>query len=420
MIKLLLINPLSSQKFLSEQLKKYNIYTTALFTKLHEEFSNYVAPDKSYFDQQVYVKQDSSFDQIIASIPDMSFDFILNGTDESLTLTEMIITKLKPELANLPELSYSRVNKFSMQEQFRVAGLPYIRQVRADLADMATLDVDNLWFPCILKPVLGAASIGVFLCGNKEELISNMMAANKLLTLMSEPIDKYIIQEVIYGQEIFVDTFSTDGVHYVSAIHTIYKETIGDSVACYRYEVLIDSQDIWSKSANLVKAALDACGFRNGFNHTELFLLSDGSFRIIEINPRISGAKGMPNRLTQLQGLHTQVDLLVQHLNHAPITDSTLSNAVGYAKLLYLYNFTDTNTCDIGISLSSKLKLESDYEVIMCSIINSIPEKIKNLTNVDAMVLLYSRNRAIVERDVNLIFALEKFGNLFDFVIPIL
>ena len=414
MIKLLLVNPLSSQKFLSEQLEKYNIHTIALFTKLHEEFSNYVAPDRSYFDEQIYVKQDSSFEQIIANIPKIDFDFILNGTDESLTLTEMIINKLKPELANLADLSYTRVDKFSMQEQFRVAGLPYINQLRIDLSDIDKLDANSLWFPCILKPVLGAASIGVFLCNSKEELVANMIAANKLITLMSEPIDKYIVQEVIYGQEVFVDTFSANGVHYVSAVHTIHKETISDSVACYRYEVLINSQSIWDEAANLVKAALDACGFKNGFNHTELFLRSDGSFRIIEINPRISGAKGMPNRLSQLQGLYTQVDLLVKYLNHEPLADSALSDTTGYAKLLYLYNFTDTNTCDIKTSLTSKLKLESEYDVIMCSIVNSIPDKIKNLTNVDAMVLLYSQSKATIERDANLIFALEKFGNLFD------
>ena len=164
MVKVLLVNPLSSQKFLSEQLKKYNIHTVALFAKLYEEFSNYVAPDRSYFDEQIYVKQDSSFEQIIANIPKIDFDFILNGTDESLTLTEIIINKLKPELANLADLSYTRVDKFSMQEQFSVAGLPYINQSRIDLSDIDKLDADRLWFPCILKPVLGAASIGVFLC----------------------------------------------------------------------------------------------------------------------------------------------------------------------------------------------------------------------------------------------------------------
>jgi len=414
MVKILVVNPLSSQKFLSEQLKKNNIFTVALFTKLHEEFSNYDAPNESYFDQQIYVKQASSFDQIIANIPDMHFDFILNGTDESLSLTEMIIGRLKPELENSVELSSARVDKFSMQEQFGVAGLPYIKQIRIDSADANKLNEYKLWFPCIIKPVLGGGSVGVFLCNDKEELSANIIAANKLITAMSEPIDKYIIQEVIQGQEIFVDTFSVNGIHYVSSVHTIHKETIGDSVACYRYEVLIDSKDIWDKSANLVKAALDACGFKNGFNHTELFLLADDSFRIIEINPRISGAKGMPNRLSQLQGLYTQVDLLVRYLKHKPLMDSSFDKVSGYAKLLYLYNFTDTNTCDINLSLESKLKLESEREIIMISVINSIPEKIKNLINVDAMVLLYDKNKKIVERDANLIFALEQYGALFN------
>jgi biotin carboxylase len=412
-VNLLIVNPLSSQKFLSEELKKYNVYTVALFTRLREDFLSYVVPDETYYDQQIYVAQSSSIDEIINHLPNINFEFILNGADEALVITEAIITKLKPELLNSVKLASTRLDKFSMQEQFSASGLPYIKQIRVDLADLAKLDDGDLWFPCIVKPVLGAASVGVFLCNDKDELSVNMIAANKLVTAMSEPIDKYIIQEVIYGQEIFVDTFSTDGVHYVSAVHTIYKETIGDSVACYRYEVLIDSQDIWSKSANLVKAALDACGFRNGFNHTELFLLSDGSFRIIEINPRISGAKGMPNLISQLQGLYTQVDLLVKHLKHEPLIESCFHDISNYAKLLYLYNFTDTNTCDITTSLTSKLKLESEYEVIMCGIINSIPEKIKNLMNVDAMVLLYGKKN-IVERDATQIFALEQSGNLFN------
>lgn len=413
MPKILLINPLSAPKYLSEQLKDHGIYAIALFTEQREQFNNYFRPDTDYFDQQIYMDKTVSIDEIISKLPTQEFDYILNGTDESLIITESIINKLKPDLANATSLINSRTDKFNMQEQFKICNLPYIKQKKISLLNLENLDLNKLWFPCFIKPVGGNASIGIAVCNSPEELLMKLKEAKKITTAMNNAITEYIIQEVIVGEEIFVDTFSVNGQHFISSVQKIHKEQINCSTAYYRYCTLVYDTALWDMAAALVRNGLDACGFKNGLNHTELFVLKDNGLKIIEINTRISGSKGMHNHMAKLQNINSQTDLLVKYLNRQTLDDSLLSNVKSYVMLLYLYNFADKPTSDINSTLS-RLSLKSRVEVIMSGSIGVIPESNKNLTNVDSLVLLQHMDKNIVETEARQIFELETSGALFN------
>jgi len=142
-----------------------------------------------------------------------------------------------------------------MQEQFKKCNLPYIKQIKISLSEIDNIDFNKLWFPCFIKPIGGNASIGVALCHSKDELLENLSKAIHTLTAMSNNISEYIIQEVITGEEVFVDTFSINGKHFVSSVQTIHKESLNGTAACYRYDTLVYDQEIWDKAVNLVKMA---------------------------------------------------------------------------------------------------------------------------------------------------------------------
>lgn len=405
----LLINPLSATRYISEELKAKNFFSIALFTVAREKIPAYFQPALNLFDKQIYIETTDT--QLLAkTVSSYDIDFILNGSDDSLLITEKIIEHLLPHYNNDQNSIVCRNDKFTMQETFKTHHLPYIKQLKITLDDQLALSKisDVIGFPCFIKPVLGAASIGASYCYTYQDLMEKLKI--QLYTATHQLMDEYIVQEIIQGEEIFVDIFSVDGQHYVSSVQTITKEEI-NGTSCYRTETLIYDNTLWQKAVDIVKKALDACGFRNGFTHTELFYLKDGSFRIIEINPRISGAKGLPNSLAKYHGLQTQVDLLASYLDGEKIIESVPDAIQGYGEILYLYNFSQNPTQDIRPHLAP---FQSIKEVIPASDIGTIPPKIKNLSNVDCMLLLYdAQNKAFVIKEAEKIGALEKSGLLF-------
>ncbi len=56
---IIVINPISSPKYLSEELKKYGINCVAIFTALKEKILPYFQASRDLFDQQIYLDSPS-------------------------------------------------------------------------------------------------------------------------------------------------------------------------------------------------------------------------------------------------------------------------------------------------------------------------------------------------------------------------
>lgn len=89
----------------------------------------------------------------------------------------------------------------------------------------------------------------------------------------------------------------------------------------------------------------------NGFGHTELMATPEGP-RLIEVNPRISGANGFINKLFRACGYPAQVDLLIASLENTitPTTDTTLAG-----RRVCLQNYRDHTIGHLNIELLKQL-----------------------------------------------------------------
>lgn len=127
-MKVLIINPFSSINYLSESFKHLSIHTTALYTYDLSCLDNYMQPDQSAFDQQIYV---DSFDinTILATLNGEKFDYVLNGSDSSVELTDKLAHAIAPLYANDLHTSANRSDKFFMHNALRQNGLKHIKQL---------------------------------------------------------------------------------------------------------------------------------------------------------------------------------------------------------------------------------------------------------------------------------------------------
>src|SRR3990167_965366 len=282
----LLVDPIHSFTYLSKSLKQYGVRSVAVFSDM-SLISAFNRPGNHLFDRQIHLHS-TDVNDIVASINE-PIDFVLNGSDQHLALAEQLMEILTPSLANDINTINMRVSKYHQQQAMQEAGLPATAQWLFDQAHPDYASLQRLTYPVFAKPVNGGGSIGIFKAESADELEKKLKDAPK--TVNFEPITHYLIQEYIDAKEVIIDVFSAAGQHYISQVYT-YTKTFYRGAPIYRTLQPIEDQDQLEAIVTFCKKSLDACGYRTGFSHIELFQLDTQDFRLIELNPRISGLSG--------------------------------------------------------------------------------------------------------------------------------
>lgn len=350
--RILLVNPLSSATFLSAEFEKYSIHTTALFTLDMTLVPKYVYPASTLFDEQIFFKS-IDVKAIIAHLANKRFDLVLGCFDGDVSLTDWLAIHYSPQYANNPSSAPLRFDKFLIQQALKKNGLSYIKQeiyeYGTTLPNLANL---GLAYPCFVKPQASAASIGAAKINNDVEMEKYFQDKAKFSTHVQiiNSNNKFIIAELVTGNELFIDTFSMHGTHYISSIHQYYKEFINNDLVC-RYSEIVNDPALINKVSEYIYRLLNLVEFNNGFAHTEIFITPNGEIKLIEINPRISGAAGFPNKMAQLAGRPSQVDLLLMHCFSLKLT--VPQNIINYTRLVILYNFSNRPLAKLREKLSN-------------------------------------------------------------------
>ncbi len=402
-----IIDPLISTTYLAQQLKQAGIFTIAIFRLPVSEIFVHALSNTCEFDKKIYLNNPSA-DNIINTLKSFSIDFILNGCELATTITDTITHRILPGIANNPNFSKLRFDKYWMQEALKNHKLPYIRQLKVIFSELINFPLNEITFPCFVKPVDGAGTVGSFYAENQGEFKENLLAIKNKIQLPST-INEYLIQEYIVGDEFFVDSFSIHGKHYISSVQKYQRQLI-HNIPVLRYSEVVTDTELWHQCTNFVASVMDATGLQNGFAHTEIFKLNDGSFRLIEINPRISGGSGFANQVAQLSGLDSQIDLLAQYLTTRLVNKKTVDNIHCFVRRLYLFNWNQQPLKNPAALLN---KIESLYTYKLLRDIGTINNNSqKNVLNIDAFVVLCSQNRDQIEKDSQTIFQLEQDGKL--------
>ncbi|KXF77945.1 hypothetical protein ATN84_24840 [Paramesorhizobium deserti] len=379
---------------------------TALYTGMASQVPEYCRPDPTLFDKQIHVETDDIFDVLEVFQP-QDYSYVLNGSEESTSLTDYITRLYFKAWSNDPRTSRRRVDKYEMQVALAEAGLPSIRQVKvhSSWTDRDFQErLDNFCFPAFCKPALGYGSLGAFAASSIADIRHGMDAHRQDREM------EYVIQELVSGKEYIIDTFSAEGTHHICSIQKNQKELIHNR-PLYRITEVEKDPEITLKCEDYAIKLLNALDLRNGPAHIEIFLQEDGSIKLIEINNRISGGRGVVNKLATLSGLTSQDAALRQLLKFGRVLPAPCDAATGLTRGLVLYKLNG------GIVYDPTPKLDMFKTVRETIMLKPAGEELPacqqpSLLDAVCIILLHDQDEGLVESETQAIFAGERMGLL--------
>ncbi len=200
------------------------------------------------------------------------------ATDKPLVMMARVAEKYGFPFFSVETAQWS-TDKYQMKQRFLEGGVPCARGRLISKVG----DVDDLYYPLIVKPRDNSGSRGVKLCRSKEELEASMCEAFEVSKL-----DTVLVEEYIDGPE-----YSIEGLHYDGKSEVIQFTEKKTTEFPYNVELghkqpanLTDEQKesirkIVSKISKVLK--YEKCP-----SHTELKINKRGVF-IIETSPRLGG-----------------------------------------------------------------------------------------------------------------------------------
>ncbi|MGW1811171.1 ATP-grasp domain-containing protein [Streptomyces sp. NPDC002078] len=141
----------------------------------------------------------------------------------------------------------------------------------------------------VVKPTMGSGSLGV------RKVLSASEVAQTWDWLIAFGVRDLMVEELLVGAELSVETFSVGGRHSVVAITG--KDNGGGVVALGHVVPAALSRREASAVTDVTLRMLDAVGVTEGPTHTEVILTADGP-RIVESHNRCAG--GYINELVEL------------------------------------------------------------------------------------------------------------------------
>jgi hypothetical protein len=215
--------------------------------------------------------------------------FVVVGAEPGVPLADALSERLGLP-SNGSELSQARRDKNAMSEALRSAGLRAAEALKTGEAAAAVA-----WAtarggePVVVKPLDSAGTDGVSICKDAAAIEAAFTANLGRPNALHGANEELLVQELLQGTQLFVNTVSWDGVHHVSEVWRDNKLRVGANFI-YDYEELLPrhgpQQDL---VVPYVEAVLDALGIRFGPSHTEVMLTATGPV-LVESGARMHGS----------------------------------------------------------------------------------------------------------------------------------
>ena len=206
--------------------------------------------------------------------------------------------------------------KDKMQERIAEKGLRHIkgRAVTSVEEAIEYYDEEGL-SEVVVKPVYSAASVGVRICLNKDEMIESLNHLFGDSGLYGNVLNEIVVQERIKGEEYFVNTVSCNGDHRVTLIwkYSKVKTEEGGNI----YDSIDTVNELGLGEAEIVEYAYDvadAIGIKYGAVHGE-YMVDDNGPVLIEVNCRPAGGNMDAEFLDRISGQHETDSVLDSYLN---------------------------------------------------------------------------------------------------------
>jgi biotin carboxylase len=237
--------------------------------------------EAEYITGHLQVDAGASDDDVIEEVRKvhrrLPFDGLMTFKDLCVELTARLATTL-----DLPFITPDRAvkvrDKLAMRRAIREIGLITPRFQEVTLADAEQV-IEDISFPCVLKPKRGYSSIDIF----KLETEADIGKAIETIRASKMP-GGFLVEEYIEGDELSVESLAHDGkVHHHGLVRKFktpepYFEELGHSTADEGHAAIFET----------VRRLITGLGLDVTATHTELKLSPRGPV-IIEIGSRLAG-----------------------------------------------------------------------------------------------------------------------------------
>ncbi|MBA3770967.1 MAG: ATP-grasp domain-containing protein [Ramlibacter sp.] len=166
---------------------------------------------------------------------------------------------------------------------------------RCESVEQALRFADGASYPLILKPVDGAASIGVVRIDSREELQSQ---------LRSVDLARYEVEEFIEGEAYHVDGFADSASAVAFQVVSQYVGSCLDFVSGSPLgSVIVQQSALRARIEAFSSRCIAALRLTTTPFHLELFVQADGSLVFLEVGARVGGSE-VPHLLNKVFGVN--------------------------------------------------------------------------------------------------------------------
>jgi len=254
-----------------------------------------------------------------------------------------------------PQTAYNTTNKARMRELAGKAGLPNPRYRVAGSVEDAISSVDDVGFPCVVKPTDAQASRGV---QRVEELVEFEEACLEAFKFSHE--GKILVEEFIKGTEVTVE-----GCRYAGETHLLgtstKKHTPPPHIIAMNLEFPAPLPDeTLAEIQNVYEKLVDALEIEAGSIHGELIVSDDGNIYLVEMANRGGGSGTSSHIIPSISG----VDLLEANINYATGNEKRVERTLNRACVLRFLLFPPGKVKSIS-GVDEALKMEG---VVTCGV----------------------------------------------------
>jgi len=220
-------------------------------------------------------------------------DAVLCLIDIRLTEAARLAKKLGLRYLN-PESATLLRDKFKVRERLEQFGIRQPPHVLATSSAEVKAAVERLGLPVLIKPVDGYGSQNIIVLENEEDLepwispLEHILPSHADYGLGVKANDRLMVERYMKGDFLGCDTFTVNGQHTLLGVN--------EKLMFPPPSFAIKGGCFWPNDPRrqaleaYIFPILDAVGFDIGATHIELMMTDEGP-QLIEINPRLVGAK---------------------------------------------------------------------------------------------------------------------------------
>ncbi|WP_095147318.1 MULTISPECIES: acetyl-CoA carboxylase biotin carboxylase subunit family protein [unclassified Pseudomonas] len=258
-----------------------------------------VLAPQAHIAHQVQVTDVNQYEQLLGAVKEVIEH--VGPVDQLIALSEFtleIAARVRQAL-DIPgdgpdEVAVYR-DKARMKEILQAKGLPVPPFARCQSIEHALHFAREIGFPVIVKPVDGAASIGV-------EKIEDEQALSRFLGDID--LSRYEIEGFIHGQTYHIDGFiDVDGSVPFQVVSRYINNCLDFAKAQPLGSVIVQASTLRSRIEAFSRQCLSALALRCTAFHLEIFVENDGSLVFLEVGARVGGSE-VPHLINKVFGVN--------------------------------------------------------------------------------------------------------------------